>query len=159
MSLLFQVYEICDPITSIPFFIGIAPNDVKVEDYWQIDPERTVYCKTLLDNILTTGNTPEVNPIKNNLTQDAAVHLEKALIRKHGRIYNTISGKLTNTKRRKPKKGQSLISGEYSTLQIHKEVKDTIADVCQFKGYRIANFVETVMLSVISGSLSGSFWR
>jgi hypothetical protein len=155
MSQNYYVYELCDPRTKKPFYVGKGMG-LRYKEYLKEDAAINSHTKAVIEDIKLSGKELEINIVQKNLTEDEALKLEASLIKKYGRVTKDPGGLLTNIKSHgnKGRLGNKL--EQYATLQIKTEVKDQVVDFCNRKGFKIGRFVENLFLQAVSGS-GGSF--
>lgn len=159
----FYVYELIDPRTKKPFYVGKGCGD-RYKDYYKSDPHTSTHTKLVIESIRADGEEVSVKLTQKDLTEDEALELESALIKNYGRITRDVNGILTNKfeKDRRKAKNKKAVQDEYATIQINRRVKDQVVDLCNKKGLKISRFVENLFLQAVSGSggaYSGSISR
>jgi hypothetical protein len=150
----FYVYELIDPRTSKPFYVGKGTGD-RFKEYYKQDSRITSHTRVILEDIKLSGQSVEVKIVAKNLSEEEAINFEADLIKKYGRSTKDVGGILTNVLAKdKPK--SKIIRSEYATIQIRNDIKEQVTDFCNRKGYKIGRFIENLFLQAVSGSTSGS---
>jgi len=146
----FYVYELTDPRTKKPFYVGKGKGK-RTNEYFKEDSNIGRHTKIKIDEIRTDNLEIKVKIVKSNLAEIDALKLEEALIKKYGRIGKEMNGILTNVSSRGglSRKGKDSI---YATLQLHKEIHEQIVDYCCRHGFKMGRFIEMLFLSEVSGS-------
>jgi len=150
MNNIFYVYELIDPRTNQVFCVGKGCGK-RVEEYYREDPNISRHTKTRISEIRGAGQSIKHRIIKEKLTEDDALDLEEALIKKYGRIGRDVNGILTNTcvRGNKSYKGKK----PYGTTHIDSGILEVIRPFCQAEGYTISGLIEKALRAYISGSI------
>ena len=96
----FYVYQYCDPVTELPFYIGKGKNG-RYLDHIKMVKRKSInsVCVQKCRAIISAGQFPLINIIFENLTENDAHEKEKELIAKYGRMGMDINGILLNKSR------------------------------------------------------------
>lgn len=98
MSIYF-VYQLLDPITNLPFYIGKGKNDRAKTHLWGTSKSNNPRKDKKISEIRAAGYEPIIQYLYENLTQDDAYAKEENLISQHGRIGFEEHGILVNIKK------------------------------------------------------------
>jgi hypothetical protein len=153
MSDKYYVYELIDPNTKQPFYVGKGCGN-RVKDYYKFDLRVTKATQVVIESIRLQGKEIESKIVAENLSEDEALDLESQLIRKYGRRTKDINGILTNVNIRGGKNKQNGID-RYATIQITRQLKDEITQYCHEHNMFIGKFVGKLFTDYISGSVKG----
>jgi hypothetical protein len=93
----FYVYGYLNPLTCEPFYIGVSGDRQRMYDHVNEAPrtKKPTLKHRTINEILSTGNTPIIYKIQENLTRQQAYALEVLLINKIGRVLSK-DGSLVN---------------------------------------------------------------
>jgi hypothetical protein len=98
MSIYF-VYQLVDPQTNIPFYVGKGKNDRAKAHLWGQARTNNPRKDKKIEEIRRAGQEPIVQYLHENLTEEEAYSKEEDLIAKHGRVGFDVNGILTNIKK------------------------------------------------------------
>lgn len=98
MSVYF-VYQLVDPITNLPFYIGKGKNDRAKTHLWGKSKSNNPDKDNRIAEIRNRGTEPIIQYLYENLSEDEAYRIEEELIAKHGRIKVDSNGILVNIKK------------------------------------------------------------
>lgn len=98
MSIYF-VYQLVDPQTNIPFYVGKGKNDRAKAHLWGHAGTNNPRKDKKIEEIRSTGREPIIQYLYENLTEEEAYSKEEDLIAKHGRAGFDVNGILTNIKK------------------------------------------------------------
>lgn len=96
---IYYVYQLVDPETNIPFYIGKGKNDRAKTHLWGNSKTNNPRKDAKINEIRNRGQEPLVQYIYENLTEIDAYATEEILISKFGRIGFETNGILVNLKK------------------------------------------------------------
>lgn len=147
----FYVYELIDPRTKLPFYVGRG-RGARVKEYYKEDPRVTVHTKVVMEDIKLSGDVPTVKIVSKDLSENESLKLESDLIKKYGRITKDPGGILTNKFAKDKPKSKNNKDADYATIQVRDDIKRQVVDFCNRKGLKIGRFIETLFIQAVSGS-------
>lgn len=150
----YYVYELIDPRTDKPFYIGKGSGE-RISNYFREYPKVNQQTKVVLEEIALSGQSLKVNIISESLSEADAIDTEKILIKKYGRKFREVGGLLTNIKASGfLQSTPDTKKGKYTTVQVRKEMYNTIREFCIKNGLEISSITENLWRSHISKSIS-----
>jgi hypothetical protein len=148
----FYVYELIDPNTSKPFYVGKG-NGPRISVYSQQYPKVNEFTKTKLEEIALSGKQLEIRYVSESLSEQEAIDLEAELISRYGRAIKDPGGLLTNIRSSDyPRVQKKNLGSAYTTIQVTKEINKHIKEYCKSHGLVASAITERLWLQVISGS-------
>ena len=96
---IYYVYQLVDPITNLPFYIGKGKNDRAKTHLWGTSKSNNPRKDKRISEIRAAGYDPIIQYLYENLTQDDAYLKEEHLIAQYGRINFDEHGILVNIKK------------------------------------------------------------
>lgn len=96
-DIMYYVYQIVDPRTGIPFYIGKGTGNRAQQHLWNISREQNKYKNNKIEAIRKDGFEPEIIMIAENIeSEELAYDMEEATIKHYGRKGYEDGGILTN---------------------------------------------------------------
>lgn len=92
----FYVYQLMDPRTNLPFYVGKGKNNRAWEHTKEAFDAHNPYKSRKIQSIRNDGYEPNVEIVFNNLSEEQSFILETELIKKYGRFGLDENGILTN---------------------------------------------------------------
>lgn len=126
MSVYF-VYQLVDPRTNLPFYVGKGKNDRAKTHLWGKSKSNNPDKDRTIAEIRSCGVDPTIQYLYENLSEEEAYLKEEQLIAKHGRIKFDKNGILVNIKKdAKPpsQKGKRRIFTDEHRKNLSKSLKD-----------------------------------
>ena len=94
---MYYVYQLVDPFTKLPFYIGKGSGRRATTHLWKIPETRNQYKENKIADIRKNGKEPLIEYlIVNIFDEDIAYSIEEAYIKKYGRKGYETDGILTN---------------------------------------------------------------
>lgn len=93
------VYQLVDPFTNLPFYIGKGKNDRAKSHLWGNSKTNNPRKDQKINEIRSKGKEPVIQYLHKNLSSKEAYYCEETLILKYGRIGFDENGILTNIKK------------------------------------------------------------
>ena len=94
---MFYVYELTDPRTGMPFYVGKGTGARAKTHFWEIPATRNIHKENKINAIRQAGLEPTIRYVVENIEdEDIAYAIEEALIQKYGRKGYEQDGILTN---------------------------------------------------------------
>jgi hypothetical protein len=150
----YYVYELIDPRTEKPFYVGKGSGE-RINNYFKDYPKVNQHTRVILEEIALSGKSLQLNIVSESLSEIDAIDTEKILIKKYGRLLKEPGGLLTNIKASGfVQSTPSVKKGKYTTVQVRKEMYDTIRKFCMDSGLEISSITEKLWKLHISSSNS-----